>query len=103
MTRGANPVSLTSKEFDLLMLFAENRNVALFRENLYEIYKIITADAQREGYNDRSPQQKLLRKFHKIPPCISQACLRYCLNRKLKNSSFFNSIPFTGFPIQAIF
>ncbi len=36
VNRGANPVSLTSKEFDLLMLFAENRNVALFRENLYE-------------------------------------------------------------------
>lgn len=36
VTRGANQVSLTSKEFDLLMLFAENRNVALFRENLYE-------------------------------------------------------------------
>lgn len=36
VTRAGNPVSLTSKEFDLLMLFAENRNVALFRENLYE-------------------------------------------------------------------
>ena len=36
VTRSGNPVSLTSKEFDLLMLFAENRNVALFRENLYE-------------------------------------------------------------------
>ena len=36
VTRGGNPVPLTSKEFDLLMLFAENRNVALFRENLYE-------------------------------------------------------------------
>ena len=35
-TRAGNPVPLTSKEFDLLMLFAENRNVALFRENLYE-------------------------------------------------------------------
>ena len=34
--RAGNPVSLTSKEFDLLLLFAENRNVALFRENLYE-------------------------------------------------------------------
>ena len=34
--RAGNPVPLTSKEFDLLMLFAENRNVALFRENLYE-------------------------------------------------------------------
>ncbi len=36
VTRAGNPVPLTSKEFDLLMLFAENRNVALFRENLYE-------------------------------------------------------------------
>lgn len=34
--RGGNPVALTSKEFDLLLLFAENKNVALFRENLYE-------------------------------------------------------------------
>ena len=34
--RAGNPVPLTSKEFDLLVLFAENRNVALFRENLYE-------------------------------------------------------------------
>lgn len=36
VVRDGNPVPLTSKEFDLLMLFAENRNVALFRENLYE-------------------------------------------------------------------
>lgn len=36
VTRLGNPVPLTSKEFDLLMLFAENRNIALFRENLYE-------------------------------------------------------------------
>ena len=34
--RSGNPVPLTSKEFDLLLLFAENRNVALFRESLYE-------------------------------------------------------------------
>ena len=36
VTRSGSPVPLTSKEFDLLVLFAENRNVALFRENLYE-------------------------------------------------------------------
>ncbi len=29
-------VPLTSKEFDLMLLFVENRNIALFRENLYE-------------------------------------------------------------------
>lgn len=34
--RGGSQVSLTSKEFDLMLLFVENRNVALFRENLYE-------------------------------------------------------------------
>lgn len=34
--RGSNPIPLTSKEFDLMLLFVENRNVALFRENLYE-------------------------------------------------------------------
>lgn len=34
--RAGNPIPLTSKEFELLMLFVENRNVALFRENLYE-------------------------------------------------------------------
>ncbi len=36
VTRSGSPVSLTSKEFDLMLLFVENRNVALFRENLYE-------------------------------------------------------------------
>ena len=36
VTRAGKPVPLTSKEFDLLVLFAENRNGALFRENLYE-------------------------------------------------------------------
>lgn len=34
--RAGQPVPLTSKEFDLLKLFVENRNVALFRETLYE-------------------------------------------------------------------
>ncbi len=36
VTRAGRTVPLTGKEFDLLVLFAENRNVALFRENLYE-------------------------------------------------------------------
>lgn len=34
--RGGSPVPLTSKEFDLMLLFVENRNIALFREKLYE-------------------------------------------------------------------
>ena len=36
VTKGGSPVPLTSKEFDLMLLFVENRNIALFRENLYE-------------------------------------------------------------------
>lgn len=36
VTRGGRPVVLTNKEFGLLVLFLRNKNVALFRETLYE-------------------------------------------------------------------
>lgn len=36
VTRAGKPVELTNKEFGLLILFMENKNVALFRETLYE-------------------------------------------------------------------
>ena len=36
VTRGGEPVLLTPKEFDLLLLFVQNRNIALFRETIYE-------------------------------------------------------------------
>ncbi len=36
VTRAGKPVVLTNKEFDLLLLFIRNKNVALFRETLYE-------------------------------------------------------------------
>lgn len=36
VTKGGKPVVLTNKEFKLLVLFVTNKNVALFRENLYE-------------------------------------------------------------------
>ena len=36
VTKGGKPVVLTNKEFGLLVLFIQNKNVALFRENLYE-------------------------------------------------------------------
>ncbi len=36
VTRGGVPVVLTNKEFGLLLLFIRNKNVALFRETLYE-------------------------------------------------------------------
>ena len=34
--RGNKDVQLTMKEYELLLLFARNRNIALFRETLYE-------------------------------------------------------------------
>ena len=34
--KGKKPVELTNKEFGLLVLFMKNKNVALFRETLYE-------------------------------------------------------------------
>ena len=35
-TKAGKPVELTNKEFGLLVLFIRNKNVALFRETLYE-------------------------------------------------------------------
>ncbi len=36
VTRAGRPVELTNKEFGLLVLFMKNKNIALFRETLYE-------------------------------------------------------------------
>ena len=34
--KNGEPISLTKKEFDLLVMFVQNRNIALFREKIYE-------------------------------------------------------------------
>ncbi len=36
VTKGGNPIVLTNKEYGLLVLFIRNKNVALFKETLYE-------------------------------------------------------------------
>ena len=36
VTKNGEPVALTMKEFDLLLLLARNRNIALYRETIYE-------------------------------------------------------------------
>ena len=36
MIRNNEEVSLTTKEFELMLLFARNRNIALFRDKIYE-------------------------------------------------------------------
>ena len=35
--KNGEPISLTKKEFDLLVMFVQNRNIALFREKIYEL------------------------------------------------------------------
>ena len=36
VTKAGKPIVLTNKEYGLLLLFIRNKNIALFRENLYE-------------------------------------------------------------------
>jgi DNA-binding response OmpR family regulator len=36
VTRGKQSIPLTKKEYDLLLLFARNRHIALFRDQIYE-------------------------------------------------------------------
>lgn len=36
VTKAGKPLVLTNKEYDLLMLFIQNKNIALFKEKLYE-------------------------------------------------------------------
>lgn len=36
VTRGGKPITLTNKEYELLLLFARNPNVALYRETIYD-------------------------------------------------------------------
>ena len=36
VTRDGEPIQLTMKEFELLLLLARNRNIALYRETIYE-------------------------------------------------------------------
>ena len=36
VTRGGAPVPLTRKEYEILLLFARNPGVALYRETIYE-------------------------------------------------------------------
>lgn len=36
VTRNGVPVALTAKEYDLLLLFVQNKNIALYRDRIYE-------------------------------------------------------------------
>lgn len=60
-TKDGVPVSLTMKEFDLLVLFLQNKNIALFRETLYR--RVWGGDYTGEGRTVDLHVQRLRKKL----------------------------------------
>lgn len=61
VTKNGQPVSLTMKEFDLLVLFLQNKNIALFRETLYR--RVWGGDYTGEGRTVDLHVQRLRKKL----------------------------------------
>lgn len=61
VTKNGVPVGLTMKEFDLLVLFLQNRNIALFRETLYR--RVWGGDYTGEGRTVDLHVQRLRKKL----------------------------------------
>lgn len=73
VTKGGEPVTLTRKEFDLLVLFLQNQNVALFRETIYErvwdsdfMGDTRTVDLHVQRLRKKLDWQKRLCAIHKV-------------------------------------
>ena len=62
VSRGSNLIALTAKEFDLLLLFVQNRNIALFRETIYE--RIWGGDYMGDSRTVDLHVQRLRKKLH---------------------------------------
>ena len=62
VTQNGQPVSLTRKEFDLLVMFVQNPNMALFRETMFE--KIWETEFMGETRTLDSHVQRLRRKLN---------------------------------------
>lgn len=60
--RGNHEIALTMKEFELLLLFARNRNIALFRETLYE--RVWESDYMGDSRTVDLHVQRLRKKLH---------------------------------------
>lgn len=60
--RGNKDISLTMKEYELLLLFAQNRNIALFRETLYE--RVWGSDYMGDSRTVDLHVQRLRKKLH---------------------------------------
>ena len=62
--RGSREIGLTMKEFDILLLFVRNKNIALFRETIYERVWAASTWATRARWT-----------------CMSSACAKSCTGR----------------------
>lgn len=60
--RGGKEVQLTNKEYELLLLFVRNRNIALFREALYE--RVWESDYMGDSRTVDLHVQRLRKKLH---------------------------------------
>ena len=60
--RGSKEIALTMKEFELLLLFARNKNIALFRETLYE--NVWGSDFMGDSRTVDLHVQRLRKKLH---------------------------------------
>lgn len=60
--RGSREIQLTMKEFELLLLFARNRNIALFRETIYE--RVWENDYMGDSRTVDLHVQRLRKKLH---------------------------------------
>lgn len=61
VTRAGKPVILTQKEFTLLLLFVRNRNIALFRDTIYE--RVWQGELEEESRTVDLHVQRLRRKL----------------------------------------
>ena len=61
VTRAGKPVILTQKEFALLLLFVRNRNIALFRDTIYE--RVWQGELEEESRTVDLHVQRLRRKL----------------------------------------
>ncbi len=60
--RGSREIPLTNKEYELLLLFVRNRNIALFRESLYE--RVWESDYMGDSRTVDLHVQRLRKKLH---------------------------------------
>ena len=73
VTRDAHPIALTPKEYELLLLFVQNPNTALYRETIYEriwekefVYGSKTVDLHIQRLRRKAHLEKELLAVNKI-------------------------------------